>query len=142
MSAPSAAAAGPLSTRAGTAKPAAIHSFPALLTRCPIPLVGCWPQSLLDRIISGNQWGENWVQRPAPLSGLLPGMPMPKPKPPRAPITYRKAGVDIDAGSALVAAIKPLAKSTERPGAVADLGGFGALFDLKRTSFKDPLLVA
>ena len=67
---------------------------------------------------------------------------MPKPEPPQAPITYREAGVDIDAGSALVAAIKPLAKATRRPGADADLGGFGALFDLKRAGFKDPLLVA
>src|SRR5918992_3131696 len=61
---------------------------------------------------------------------------------PNAPITYRDAGVDIDAGSALVEAIKPLAKATRRPGADADLGGFGALFDLKRAGFKDPLLVA
>src|ERR671918_1905206 len=59
-----------------------------------------------------------------------------------APVSYRDAGVDIDAGNALVAAIKPLAKATRRPGADADLGGFGALFDLKRAGFKDPLLVA
>ncbi len=58
------------------------------------------------------------------------------------PITYADAGVDIDAGNALVRAIKPLAKSTLRPGADADLGGFGALFDLKRAGFKDPILVA
>ena len=45
-------------------------------------------------------------------------------------ITYRDAGVDIDAGNALVAAIKPLVKATQRPGADADLGGFGGLFDL------------
>ena len=57
-------------------------------------------------------------------------------------ISYRDAGVDIDAGNALVEAIKPLAKSTLRPGADADLGGFGALFDLKRAGFKDPILVA
>ena len=50
--------------------------------------------------------------------------------------------MDIDAGNALVKAIKPLAKSTVRPGADADLGGFGALFDLKRAGFKDPILVA
>jgi phosphoribosylformylglycinamidine cyclo-ligase len=56
--------------------------------------------------------------------------------------SYRDAGVDIEAGNSLVAAIKPLAKSTVRPGADADLGGFGALFDLKRAGFKDPLLVA
>ena len=58
------------------------------------------------------------------------------------PVTYAEAGVDIDAGNALVRAIKPLAKSTLRPGADADLGGFGALFDLKRAGFKDPILVA
>ena len=56
--------------------------------------------------------------------------------------TYRDAGVDIDAGAALVEAIKPLARSTARPGSDAGLGGFGALFDLKAAGFKDPLLVA
>ena len=56
--------------------------------------------------------------------------------------TYRDAGVDIDAGHALVEAIKPLARSTRRLGADADLGGFGALFDLKRAGFHDPILVA
>jgi phosphoribosylformylglycinamidine cyclo-ligase len=60
----------------------------------------------------------------------------------RPPISYRSAGVDIDAGNALVEAIKPLAKATRRPGADADLGGFGALFDLKRAGFADPILVA
>ena len=60
----------------------------------------------------------------------------------RPPISYRDSGVDIDAGNALVEAIKPLAKATRRPGADADLGGFGALFDLKRAGFKDPILVA
>ena len=58
------------------------------------------------------------------------------------PISYRDAGVDIDAGNALVAAIKPLAGATRRPGADADLGGFGGLFDLKAAGFKDPILVA
>jgi phosphoribosylformylglycinamidine cyclo-ligase len=61
---------------------------------------------------------------------------------PSSPISYRDAGVDIDAGNALVEAIKPLAKATRRAGADADLGGFGALFDLKRAGFKDPILVA
>ena len=58
------------------------------------------------------------------------------------PITYRDSGVDIDAGNALVQAIKPLVKATRRPGADADLGGFGGLFDLKRAGFIDPILVA
>ncbi|MCB1485065.1 MAG: phosphoribosylformylglycinamidine cyclo-ligase [Hyphomicrobiaceae bacterium] len=57
-------------------------------------------------------------------------------------ITYRDAGVDIDAGNALVGAIKPLAKQTSRKGADVDLGGFGGLFDLKRAGFSDPILVA
>jgi len=57
-------------------------------------------------------------------------------------ITYADAGVDIDAGNALVEVIKPLAKSTHRMGAAADLGGFGGLFDLKRAGFKDPILVS
>ena len=57
-------------------------------------------------------------------------------------ITYAAAGVDIDAGNALVRAIKPLAKATSRKGADVDLGGFGGLFDLKRAGFKDAILVA
>ena len=57
-------------------------------------------------------------------------------------LTYAQAGVDIDAGEALVDAIKPLAKATRRPGADASLGGFGALFDLKAAGFSDPLLVS
>jgi phosphoribosylaminoimidazole synthetase len=56
-------------------------------------------------------------------------------------LTYADAGVDIDAGAALVEAIKPLAKATRRPGADANLGGFGALFDLKAAGYVDPLLV-
>ncbi|MGE5267995.1 MAG: phosphoribosylformylglycinamidine cyclo-ligase [Deltaproteobacteria bacterium] len=58
------------------------------------------------------------------------------------PITYRDSGVDIDAGNALVHAIKPLVKATRRSGADADLGGFGGLFDLKAAGFRDPILVA
>jgi phosphoribosylformylglycinamidine cyclo-ligase len=57
-------------------------------------------------------------------------------------LTYAQAGVDIDAGNALVDAIKPLAKATRRPGAEAGLGGFGALFDLKAAGYDDPLLVS
>jgi phosphoribosylformylglycinamidine cyclo-ligase len=55
---------------------------------------------------------------------------------------YKEAGVDIDAGDALVEAIKPLAKSTARPGSDTGLGGFGAFFDLARAGYKDPVLVA
>ncbi|MBB6125060.1 phosphoribosylformylglycinamidine cyclo-ligase [Sphingobium subterraneum] len=56
--------------------------------------------------------------------------------------SYAQAGVNIAAGNALVRAIAPLAKSTRRPGANADLGGFGGFFDLKAAGFRDPLLVA
>src|SRR3982751_3726384 len=58
------------------------------------------------------------------------------------PLTYADAGVSIDAGNALVKAIGPLAKSTARPGADAELGGFGGFFDLKAAGYRDPLLVA
>lgn len=57
-------------------------------------------------------------------------------------LTYASAGVSIDAGDALVQAIKPLAKSTVRPGCDADLGGFGGSFDLKPLGFNDPILVS
>jgi phosphoribosylformylglycinamidine cyclo-ligase len=56
-------------------------------------------------------------------------------------LTYAQAGVDIDAGAALVERIKPLAKSTRRSGSEPSLGGFGALFDLKAAGYDDPLLV-
>lgn len=56
--------------------------------------------------------------------------------------TYKQAGVDIDAGEALVENIKPMAASTRRSGADAALGGFGGLFDLKAAGFNDPILVA
>jgi len=58
------------------------------------------------------------------------------------PYTYAKAGVSIAAGNALVKAIAPLARSTARPGANADLGGFGGFFDLRAAGYADPLLVA
>ncbi|CTQ50983.1 phosphoribosylformylglycinamidine cyclo-ligase [Jannaschia donghaensis] len=57
-------------------------------------------------------------------------------------LTYSGAGVDIDAGNALVDRIKPAAKATQRPGTMAGLGGFGALFDLKAAGYSDPILVA
>jgi phosphoribosylformylglycinamidine cyclo-ligase len=58
------------------------------------------------------------------------------------PLTYKDAGVDIDAGDALVEHIKPLARSTDRRGVMGGLGGFGGLFDLKAAGFKDPILVS
>jgi phosphoribosylformylglycinamidine cyclo-ligase len=57
-------------------------------------------------------------------------------------LSYRDAGVDIDAGEALVDAIKPLARATQRAGAMGGLGGFGALFDPRAAGFTDPVLVA
>jgi phosphoribosylformylglycinamidine cyclo-ligase len=59
-----------------------------------------------------------------------------------AGLTYARAGVDIDAGAALVEAIKPLAGATARKGTAASLGGFGALFDLRAAGFTDPILVS
>ncbi|MFC7398817.1 phosphoribosylformylglycinamidine cyclo-ligase [Chelatococcus sp. GCM10030263] len=63
-------------------------------------------------------------------------------KSPKNGLTYAEAGVDIDAGNAMVEAIKPLVRSTRRPGADGEIGGFGGLFDLKAAGFKDPILVA
>jgi phosphoribosylformylglycinamidine cyclo-ligase len=57
-------------------------------------------------------------------------------------MTYAGAGVDIDAGNAMVETIKPLVRATRRPGADAEIGGFGGLFDLKAAGFRDPILVA
>jgi len=61
---------------------------------------------------------------------------------PKNGLTYADAGVDIDAGNAMVEEIKPLVRATRRPGADAEIGGFGGLFDLKAAGFKDPILVA
>ncbi len=57
-------------------------------------------------------------------------------------LNYKQSGVDIDAGNELVNRIKPFAKATKRIGADSDLGGFGALFDLKKCNFRDPVLVS
>ncbi len=61
---------------------------------------------------------------------------------PKTGVSYADAGVDIDAGNALVERIKPAAKRTARPGVMSGLGGFGALFDLKAAGYNDPVLVA
>src|SRR5579872_564176 len=60
----------------------------------------------------------------------------------RRPLSYADAGVDIDAGAEMVERIKPLVRATARPGADAEIGGFGGLFDLRPLGFKDPVLVA
>jgi phosphoribosylformylglycinamidine cyclo-ligase len=57
-------------------------------------------------------------------------------------MSYRQAGVDIDAGNRLVDLIKPFVRATRRPGADAEIGGFGGVFDLKALGMRDPLLVA
>ncbi len=57
-------------------------------------------------------------------------------------LTYADAGVDIEAGNAMVEAIRPLVRATRRRGADAEIGGFGGLFDLKAAGFTDPILVA
>jgi phosphoribosylformylglycinamidine cyclo-ligase len=57
-------------------------------------------------------------------------------------LTYAEAGVDIDAGNRMVELIKPLVRATARPGADAEIGGFGGIFDLKRVGYRDPVLVA
>ncbi len=59
-----------------------------------------------------------------------------------APVTYRAAGVDIDAGNRLVERIKPHAKRTTRPGVLGGLGGFGALFELPTGRYREPVLVS
>jgi phosphoribosylformylglycinamidine cyclo-ligase len=61
---------------------------------------------------------------------------------PRVSLTYRDAGVDIDAGDALVEAIKPIARSTTRPGLLAGIGGFGALFEIPPGQYREPVLVS
>ncbi len=68
-------------------------------------------------------------------SGKIPGGPT-------NGLSYADAGVDIDAGNALVEAIKPAVRSTRRPGSDTEIGGFGGLFDLKAAGFTDPVLVA
>jgi phosphoribosylaminoimidazole synthetase len=73
---------------------------------------------------------------------LKKGPTMPNTKLPHKNATYAEAGVNIDAGNALVEKIKPLAKSTSRTGLMGGIGGFGALFDLKACGYKDPILVS
>ncbi len=64
------------------------------------------------------------------------------PEKPAASLSYKQAGVDIDAGNALVEAIKPAIRATARPGANPEIGGFGGLFDLGALKYHDPVLVA
>jgi phosphoribosylformylglycinamidine cyclo-ligase len=61
---------------------------------------------------------------------------------PSKPLTYKDAGVDIDAGNALVERIKPLVKSTRRPGVIGGIGGFGGLFEIEPGKYRQPVLVS
>jgi len=60
----------------------------------------------------------------------------------RPPLSYRDAGVDIDRGAALVDRIKPIANRTRRPEVMGGLGGFGSLFDLSASGYRQPVLLA
>jgi phosphoribosylformylglycinamidine cyclo-ligase len=82
------------------------------------------------------RWGKGWYM-PRPIGGRAAER-----HPMKNGLTYAQAGVDIDAGNALVERIKPAAKRTNRPGTMSGLGGFGALFDLKAAGYSDPILVA
>ena len=57
-------------------------------------------------------------------------------------MTYAQAGVSVDTGNLLVETIRPYVRSTRRPGADGEIGGFGGVFDLKATGYKDPILVS
>lgn len=102
------------------------------------------PDGPLDLLTALRKAGGEWSK----VSSMFAGCIVPRAVATRTrsthtgKLTYAAAGVDIDAGDALVERIKPLAKSTARPGADADLGGFGGLFDLVAAGYKDPLLVS
>jgi phosphoribosylformylglycinamidine cyclo-ligase len=69
-------------------------------------------------------------------------LPVSQDENPAVPLSYRDAGVDIDAGNRLVDRIKPIARRTARPGVLAGLGGFGALFELPLDRYREPVLVS
>jgi len=90
------------------------------------------PRALLSEFAAtavGTSKQRHWLEDIMPQKG-------------RNGLTYAQAGVDIDAGNRMVDLIKPLVRATARPGADAEIGGFGGLFDLKRAGFADPVLVA
>jgi hypothetical protein len=108
--------------------PALVDALRLYSDDAPLPLLGAL-----------RAHGGSWRA----VAPLLPASRLPPPAPHAGGrLTYAAAGVDIDAGDALVENIKPLAKSTARPGGDCDLGGFGGLFDLKAAGFKDPLIVS
>ncbi len=57
-------------------------------------------------------------------------------------LTYKDSGVDITKGNQLIEKIKPIAKSTMRPGVLAGLGGFGAMFEIPLDQYKNPVLIS
>ena len=94
----------------------------------------------------GSYLGPRWENRESRGGACAPSasplVPLRMTDKPANSLTYAEAGVDIDAGNAMVEAIKPLVRATRRPGADAEIGGFGGLFDLKAAGFRDPILVA
>src|SRR4029453_13080069 len=114
------------------------RQHPRTRRRRPAEQRRSWKTCGLSALRGSGFWlcSRHYLARPLS-SRNEPGL---KPAHNRPPLTYKEAGVDIDAGDALVEHIKPLAKSTDRKGVMGGLGGFGGLFDLKAAGFKAPLL--
>ena len=113
-------------------------------SRCAVK-PGDTPESLKARVQALE--GPSLVAAIATVAAEVRAAPAPAAKAPPAAggegqLSYKSAGVDIDEGNALVDAIKPLAKSTVRPGVMGSIGGFGGLFDPKAAGFTDPILVS
>ncbi len=83
-----------------------------------------------------------YTSPPPPYHNASPNPPENAVSKPRVSLTYRDAGVDIDAGDALVEAIKPLARATARAGLLAGIGGFGAMFEIPPGRYREPVLVS
>ena len=110
--------------------------------RCPV-LADDTPESLKARVqpLEGIAFLEAIALVSAAVRAASPAPPSAPPSS-GAPLTYKAAGVDIDAGNALVQAIGPMAKGTCRAGSMGAIGGFGGLFDLKAAGYTDPVLVS
>ncbi len=108
----------------------------ATFSPAPVDIGGCLPAPRLRRGPALAFPGDAWQ---LPRETFPPESEMSERK---DGLTYGDAGVDIDAGNAMVEKIKPLVRSTRRPGADGEIGGFGGLFDLKAAGFSDPVLVA
>jgi phosphoribosylformylglycinamidine cyclo-ligase len=92
-------------------------------------------------ILLSSRFHPAFVLPPIHFRPIFMTSPSKPPAPHSAPISYKDAGVDIDAGDALVERIKPLAKKTMREGVLAGIGGFGALFEVPKR-YKEPVLVS